>query len=248
MIIPSQALKIRLAKYIATSSILSRRQAEKAIEQKRVTVNKTLVSHMTCFVSSHDQVHLDGILLQSPERPRLWKCYKPRGCLVTRVDPFQRSTIYTVLNAPLPKTQRFLYVGRLDFDSEGLLLMTNTPILAHNLENPQYGWERYYRIEMQGIVPWTLCKLLNNPITYKGIRYPGCQIQDYVTTSYSTWITIILKEGKKREIRNRVQALGVKILRLIRTQFATIMLGTLQPKFWQEVPKHYWPALLLRNM
>ena len=159
---------------------------------------------------------------------------------MTRIDPFHRPTIYTVLNRPLPETQRFLYVGRLDFDSEGLLLMTNTPMVAHRLENPKYGWERYYRIELKGTIPWRVCKALKNPIFYEKIRYPGCEVGNYKTDSGFTWLTVVLKEGKKREIRNRVQVLGLELTRLIRTQFASIKLGELEPGAWQEVSQSHW--------
>ncbi|ETZ05553.1 pseudouridine synthase [Holospora undulata] len=236
---------MRLAKYVAERSSLSRRQAEEAIKCHRVNVNGVLVTHMTCFVSSQDRVDLDGVSLESPEVPCLWKCYKPRGCLVTRTDPFNRPTIYTELSKPLPLAQRFIYVGRLDFDSEGLLLMTNTSILAHILENPKYGWKRYYRVEIQGVKAWSLCKALKEPISYNGIQYKGCQIQDYSVALGATWLTVILTEGKKREIRNRLKALNLVVLQLIRIQFATIKLEPLHPKEWKEVPKNHWESFLL---
>lgn len=237
----------RLAKYLAKYSSLSRRQAEEAIISGRVHVNGVIVETVVCFVSEEDHVELDRKKVSSENTfLKLWKCYKPRGCLVTRTDPFQRPTIYSMLSPSIPAPCRLLYVGRLDFDSEGLLLMTNTPHVAHVLEKPSYGWVREYEVELQGKVPWKTCKRMEFPIHHGGILYPGCKINTYTAGASSTWISLSLTEGKKREIRNRIQSLGCKVTRLIRVRFAEIELGTLAQGFWEELSMKSWEHVLAR--
>lgn len=235
---------MRLAKYIALHSSLSRRQAEEAIQSGRVQVNGVLTETPVYFVSSQDQVQLDLTLLTpSAHVPRLWKCYKPRQCLVTRDDPFGRATIYDIFS-DISSSTRLVYVGRLDFDSEGLLLLTNTPQIAHMLESPVYQWKRTYRVELQGHIPLDTCLRMQQPITYQGMTYPGCEVTKDKRTATSTWIKLTLTEGKKREIRNRLAYLGCTVLRLIRIEFAGICLDSLKPKTWQELPYKSWNHIL----
>ena len=235
---------MRLAKYLALHSSLSRRQAEEAIYAGRVCVNGDVIDTPVCFVGLADVVQLDHQLVSSNAHvPRLWKCYKPRGCLVTRCDPFNRQTVYDVF-PDMGSSTRLVYVGRLDFDSEGLLLFTNTPQIAHTLESPARRWKRTYRVELEGAVPWEVCLRLRHPITYQGITYPGCEIKKDQKSDQSTWLKLTLTEGKKREIRNRLAYLGCRVLRLVRIEFAGIRLEGMQPRDWSELPNADWQHIL----
>jgi 23S rRNA pseudouridine2605 synthase len=237
---------VRLAKYIALYSSLSRRQAEDAIQSGRVWINGIVADTPVYFVNAQDQVQLDRTLLTpSACVPRLWKCYKPRGCLVTRHDPFGRPTIYDIFSDIFSST-RLVYIGRLDFDSEGLLLLTNTPQIAHMLESPVHQWKRTYRVELQGHISWEICLRMQQPITYEGVTYPGCDVKKDGKTATSTWIRLTLTEGKKREIRNRLAYLGCKVLRLIRVEFAGIGLDLLRPTMWQELSYESWKYIVDR--
>lgn len=223
---------MRLAKRIAQLFPFSRRQAERLIIEERVSVNGQKISTPAYLVSCNDLIQVDQHQAPENEHPRLYCYHKPAGCLVTCDDPFGRPTIFQRMNSPIP-VQRLLYVGRLDQDSEGLLMLTNAPAVAHQLQQP--GLLRTYNVLIFGPVPEKFLMPLTRPMEVEGWHYPGCHLQKISRYKGDTWVTLSLNEGKKREIRQRFKALGLPIKRLIRTEYGPFKLGLLQTRDWKEV-------------
>lgn len=228
-------MSIRLAKWIATTSSLSRRQAEEAIAQRRITVNGHIVDTPVFWVSEGHEVCLDGRPLSCPSQVVVWKAYKPRGCLVTRSDPQGRATLWDKLRFSLTEG-RAVTVGRLDYESEGLILMTNAPRLAHVLEHPETGWTRVYHVGVAGAVPAAVLAPLEKGFTVEGIHYRPCQVKILSTSPQQTWLRMALWEGKNREIRRLLAAVSVRVERLIRISFGPFALGGLRPGEVKKIP------------
>lgn len=213
---------IRLAPYIAMRSDLSRRQAEKAILEGRISLDGQIVS--TFCVDSVEGLVLDGCALERPKEARMWAYHKPVGELVTRYDPQGRATVFESVRTSVPEGP-LVAIGRLDYESEGLLLFTNTPIIAHQLETSR--WERTYQVWVRG----RLCRksLINlakgaciDEIFYRPFTFV---IGEQEGTR--TCLTLKLQEGKKREIRLLMRAIKLQVLRLTRISFGPFELGTL---------------------
>ena len=242
----------RIAKYLARAGVASRRDAEKLIAEGRVRVNNETVTQPAFFVQNDDLVVADGKLVDQPERTRLWRYNKPDGLVTTHRDPQGRPTVFEKLPPHLP---RVVSVGRLDLNSEGLLLLTNDGGLARRLELPSNDWIRRYRVRVFGNPQPEELAALSKGITVEGIRYKGIEAALDSRKGDNCWLTIGLQEGRNREIRRVMQHLGWQVTRLIRVAYGPFQLGTLargavdeiSPKVLREQlsvearPKVIWP-------
>ena len=215
----------RIAKHIARAGICSRRDAEARIADGRVTVNGEVISSPALNVTTADIITVDGKPLPAREPAMLWRYYKPRGLVVSARDEKDRQTTFDHLPANLP---RVLTVGRLDMDSEGLLLLTNDGGLARHLELPSTGWSRKYRVRVQGHVdPESLASLAGG-ITIDGIRYGEIDARLDRQLASNAWLSIAIREGKNREVRRIMEHLGHQVSRLIRVSYGPFQLGDLE--------------------
>jgi 23S rRNA pseudouridine2605 synthase len=222
----------RIAKVIARAGLASRRQAEAWIEGGRVSVNGQVIASPALNVTAKDIVAVDGQPLPPRERTRLFLYHKPRGLVTTHADPAGRPTIFAALSPDLP---RLISVGRLDLDTEGLLLLTNDGGLARILELPATGWLRRYRVRAHGQVRQDQLDRLRGGVTIDGIRYgPIDAALDRVQGS-NVWLTFAIREGKNREVKSVLGHLGLAVNRLIRVSFGPFQLGELPAGAIEEV-------------
>ena len=229
----------RVAKVMARAGVCSRRDAEKWITAGRVAVNgETLVSAART-VTTADIVTVDGVPLPTAERTRLWRYHKPAGLVTSHRDEKNRPTVFSTLPPDLP---RVVSVGRLDLNSEGLLLLTNDGGLARDLELPARGWVRRYRVRVHGRVAAAALARLKDGVTIEGVRYgPINAVIDVApgaTPKANTWLMVTLTEGKNREIRRVMEWLQLTVNRLIRVAYGPFQLGPLEPGALEEVPRH----------
>lgn len=223
----------RIAKAIARAGICSRRDAEAMIVEGRVIVNGKKISSPALNVTERDDIRIDGKPLPQPERTRLFRYYKPRGLVTTAKDPEGRPTVFESLPDGLP---RVISVGRLDLNSEGLLLLTNDGELARKLELPATGWVRRYRVRINGDVDERHLAQLNKGIEVDGVRYGAIQATLDRQQGDNSWLTMSLTEGKNREIRKICGHFGWPVSRLIRVAYGPFQLGHLQKGDIEEVP------------
>jgi 23S rRNA pseudouridine2605 synthase len=222
----------RIAKAIARAGLASRREAEEWIAAGRVAVNGTVINTPALNVTPRDRISVDGTPLPERERTRLFLYHKPRGLMTTRADPQGRPTVFANLPAHLP---RLVSVGRLDFNTEGLLLLTNDGALARLLELPQTGWLRRYRVRAHGSVTQDRLDALRAGITVDGIRYGPIEAAIERVQGTNLWLTFAIREGKHREVRNVLGDLGLAVTRLIRVSFGPFQLGELAAGAVEEV-------------
>jgi 23S rRNA pseudouridine2605 synthase len=222
----------RIAKVIARAGLASRREAEAWITAGRVSVNGQVISSAALNVRQEDRICVDGRPLPTRERTRLFLYHKPRGLLTTHRDARGRPTIFTSLPQQLP---RLISVGRLDLNTEGLLLLTNDGGLARVLELPSTGWLRRYRVRAHGRVPPEQLAALRHGISIGGIRYGPIEASIDRVQASNIWITFAIREGKNREVRNVLGHLGLAVNRLIRVSFGPFQLGDLAPGEIEEV-------------
>lgn len=220
----------RLAKFIAAAGICSRRQAEKLILAGEIIVDNKVVITPVMNVSNKNIVKVRGDVIKYNTHERLWIYYKPIGVITTHNDPQKRQTVFGLLRNKLP---RVISVGRLDLNSEGLLLLTNCGKLAHKMELPKSNIERTYLVKAYGDPK--LVKFDGKPINIKGITYNLKSIKLIKSLRNNPWFEVILKEGKNREIRKIFEYFGLKINRLIRTKYGKYKLGQLKPGEYTEV-------------
>lgn len=213
---------VRIAKAIARAGLTSRRDAEAWIAQGRVAVNGETITTPAVTVTARDRVTVDGAPLPERERTRLFLYYKPVGLVTTNADPEGRPTIFAALPKSLP---RLISIGRLDIATEGLLLLTNDGGLARVLELPATGWVRRYRVRAHGHVEPAALARLRDGITIDGIHYGPIEATLDREQGANVWLTVAIREGKNREIRNVVDALGLQANRLIRLSFGPFQLG-----------------------
>jgi 23S rRNA pseudouridine2605 synthase len=231
----------RVAKRIARAGVASRREAERLIDAGRVSVNGTVIRSPALDVGADDEIAIDGTPLPKPERTRLWRYHKPAGLLVSRSDPHGRRTIYMELP---PELGHAISVGRLDINSEGLLLLTNDGELSRRLELPTEGLVRRYRARAFGHIDQKALDRLKNGITVEGVRYGPITATLEEARGANAWIALSLAEGKNREVRKVLAALGLKVNRLIRTHYGPFALGDMPPGAVAEVPA----ASLMREL
>src|SRR5262245_12165196 len=214
----------RIAKVIARAGLASRREAEAWIAAGRVAVNGEPIASPARNVTAADQIAVDGQPLPARERTRLFLYHKPRGLVTTHADPGGRPTIFGVLPRGLP---RLISVGRLDINTEGLLLLTNDGGLARVLELPATGWLRRYRVRAHGRVQQEALDRLRQGVTVEGIRYGAIEASIDRTQGSNVWLTFAIREGKKHEVKTVLGHLGLAVNRLIRVSFGPFQLGEL---------------------
>ena len=222
----------RIAKVIARAGLASRREAEAWIAAGRVAVNGKLVASPALNVGARDRIEVDGQPLPMRERTRLFLYHKQRGLLTTHADPGGRPTNFSVLPKELP---RLISVGRLDLNTEGLLLLTNDGGLARALELPATGWLRRYRVRAHGSVAQAQLDALRRGITIDGVRYGDIEATVDRSQGSNVWLTFAIREGKNREVKNVLGHLGLAVNRLIRVSFGPFRLGDLSEGAIEEV-------------
>jgi 23S rRNA pseudouridine2605 synthase len=214
----------RIAKVIARAGLCSRRCAEQWIAEGRVAVNGRVLATPAVLVTAEDAVSVDGRELPDRQRARLWRYHKPPGLLTTHNDPQGRPTVFQRLPAELG---RVISVGRLDLNSEGLLLLTNDGALARRLELPATGWTRRYRVRAHGAVEQAALDRLARGITVDGVHYGPIEAKLDRLQGANAWLTLALQEGKNREVRTVLETLGLAVNRLIRVAYGPFQLGHL---------------------
>ena len=231
----------RLSKKIARSGFSSRREAEKYIESGRVKVNGIIIKELSFQVGINDQIHIDGRRINKEGKTRLWKFHKPKGLITSHKDEKSRQTIFQILPKNLP---RLITVGRLDLNSEGLLLLTNDGDLKRKLELPSSKVVRSYRVRAKGVANETKLSSLRQGITVDGISYRPMELNIIRQNTSNVWLSVRLMEGKNREIRLSFQAIGLQVNKLIRTSFGPITLGKLDKGQIEEVELNSFSAIL----
>lgn len=222
----------RLAKFMARSGVCSRRDAEELIKQKRVTVNGEIIDTPAFKVEGSEKILLDGEKLPEIEQTRLWLYHKPAGLLTTHKDTEARATVFDHLPAGLP---RVISVGRLDLNSEGLLLLTNNGELSRKLELPENGWSRRYKVRVHGFVNKNKLADLAKGATVDGINYGPVKAELESQNGTNSWLIVTLNEGKNREVRKLMKSIGLEVARLIRLSYGPFQLGNLKKGEVREV-------------
>ncbi len=224
----------RIAKLLARAGIASRRDVERMIAEGRIALNGEALTTPATLLESLAGVTVDGKPVRPPAAARLWRFYKPPSCLTAANDPKGRSTIYDRLPAGLP---RVIPVGRLDFMTEGLLLLTNDGELKRQLELPSTGVVRRYRARAFGDVTQARLEELSEGIEIEGVRYGSIDANLERRTGRNCWIELALTEGKNREVRRVLAFLGLQVSRLIRTSYGPFTIEDLEPGQVGEVQR-----------
>ncbi len=225
-----------MAKALARAGIASRREVERLIAEGKVALNGAPLTTPAVNVTPGDVLTVDGKLVAAAEPTRLFRYHKPAGLVTSHNDPRGRPTVFAALPPGLP---RLISIGRLDLNSEGLLLLTNDGELARALELPSSGWQRRYRARAYGRIDQTRLDTLKDGITVEGVRYGPIDARlDKAKdgpTGANLWLTLTLAEGKNREVRRVLEALGLTVNRLIRLAYGPFALATLEIGAVEEV-------------
>jgi 23S rRNA pseudouridine2605 synthase len=224
----------RIAKVLARAGLCSRRDAERWIEEGRVTVDGHRLSTPAVVVTPGSIILVDGKPLKEPEPSRLWRYHKPSGLVTSHRDEKGRPTLFDTLP---PELGRVISVGRLDLNSEGLLLLTNDGELARKLELPTTGWVRRYKVRVHGTVDPERFLPLANGAVIDGVRYGKIEVEFERQKGSNAWVTVALTEGKNREIRKVFEHLGYGVTRLLRLSYGPFQLGLLPRGGIEEVPR-----------
>ncbi len=214
----------RIAKVLARAGVASRREAERMIEAGRVAVNGKPIASPALNVTGADQIEVDGKPLAAPEPPRLWLYHKPAGLVTSARDEQGRRTVFDALPEGMP---RVMSVGRLDLNSEGLLLLTNDGAIKRRLELPSTGWLRRYRVRVKGAPDEAMLAPLRRGMEIEGDRFQPIEVALDRQQGANAWLTVGLREGKNREIRRLMEAVGLSVNRLIRVSYGPFQLGKL---------------------
>jgi len=224
----------RIAKRLARAGLCSRRDAERWIADGRVSVDGKVLDSPALAVTDASDIRVDGKPIPEPEPSRLWRYHKPAGLVTTHKDERGRPTVFERLPPNLP---RLISVGRLDLNSEGLLLLTNDGELARELELPARGWLRRYRVRVHGTVDPARLAALEKGLTIDGVAYGPIRAELDRTQGSNAWLTLSLREGKNREVRRVMEHLGLGVTRLIRIAYGPFQLGELERGQVDEVPR-----------
>ena len=222
----------RIAKVIARAGVASRREAERLIEGGAVSVNGATITSAALNVTPADKIVVNGKPIEPPAPTRLWLYHKPTGLITTERDEKGRDTVFASLPTDMG---RVLSVGRLDINSEGLLLLTNDGGLKRHLELPATGWLRRYRVRIKGAPSETDLEPLRKGLTVEGERFQGMDVSIDRIQGANAWLTVSLREGKNREIRRALDAVGFSVNRLIRVSYGPFQLGKLGQGDVEEV-------------
>lgn len=222
----------RIAKVLSRAGVASRREAERMIDAGRVAVNGKIITSPALNVVEKDRITVDGREITPPEPQRLWLYHKPAGLVTTTRDEKGRETIFDALPDDLP---RVMSVGRLDLNSEGLLLLTNDGGIKRQLELPSTGWLRRYRVRVKGAPSEASLEPLRKGLVVDGDTFQPMQVTLDRQQGANAWLTIGLREGRNREIRRAAEAVGLVVNRLIRISYGPFKLGDLKPGAVEEV-------------
>lgn len=239
---PSKQAEQRIAKVLAQAGVCSRREGERWVQAGRVSVNGVVITAPSYHVSPDDSIAVDGKHVKAKDKPRIWLYHKPIGLLTTHKDPQGRPTVFQALPRDMP---RVVSVGRLDQNSEGLLLLTNQGKIAHYFESSDQAYIRKYRVRVFGQIPRQMIEEINNGLKIKGIWYKKVKVGLEETKTWgqrsknaqNTWLRFELREGKNREIRNILAHFDLKISRLVRISYGPFKLDKLPPGAVKEVPR-----------
>ena len=223
----------RIAKRIARAGLCSRREAERWIEVGRVAVEGKILDSPAFNVAPEAVVTVDGKPIPEAKATRVWRFHKPAGCLSTNKDPQGRKTIFAVLPDDMP---RVMTIGRLDYNSEGLLLLTNDGDVARRLEHPETGWRRRYRVRVHGRVDEDRLAGLARGIKVDGFMYGPIEAVLEREQRSNAWLVMSLSEGKNREVRRVCEHIGLQVTRLIRISYGPFQLGNLPCGVCEAVP------------
>ena len=224
----------RIAKFIARSGVCSRREAEELIKQQRVSVNGVVVETPAFNVEGTEKIKIDGEKLPETEKTRVCIYHKPAGLVTSHKDEKGRQTVFDNLPAGMP---RVISVGRLDLNSEGLLILTNSGELSRKLELPSNGWSRRYKVKVHGKVDKAKLEGLEKGCEIDGVVYGAIKVVVDSEQGTNAWLTVTLQEGKNREIRKVMKSLGLEVARLIRVSYGPFQLGSLKKGEVREVPQ-----------
>ncbi len=222
----------RIAKFLARAGVASRRDVERMIAAGRVTLNGKVLDTPAVKVSEVDLITVDNKPIGAPDKLRVWRYYKPNGLVTSARDEKGRDTIFDHLPEGMP---RVMTVGRLDLNSEGLLLLTNDGELKRKLELPSTGWVRKYRVRIKGYPTDEVLEPLRRGITVDGERFMGMDVALDRQQGANAWLTIGLREGKNREIRRALNSIDLFVNRLIRVSYGPFQLNTLEPNNVEEI-------------
>ncbi|NLI74303.1 MAG: rRNA pseudouridine synthase [Euryarchaeota archaeon] len=231
----------RIAKVLSRAGVCSRREAERMIIDGRVAVDGSVLTSPAFNVTDENKITVDGKLISPFEETRVWRYYKPRGTITSERDPHGRPTVFSDLPDSMP---RVISVGRLDFNTEGLLLLTNDGELARYLELPSNAWMRRYLVRVSGHVGKRKLDSVANGVTIDGVRYGPVKIELERSESGNHWLSVSICEGKNREVRNIMSHLGLKVSRLIRVEYGPFSLGKLRKSSVVEVSPRVLKNLL----
>jgi 23S rRNA pseudouridine2605 synthase len=246
---PERVAPERVAKRLARAGLCSRREAERWIAEGRVTVDGMVLTSPALAVTEANEIRVDGAPLPAVSPARLWRYHKPKGLVTTHRDEKGRPTVFAALPQELP---RVVSVGRLDVNSEGLLLLTNDGALSRHLELPATGWLRRYKVRVHGDIDPARLAALGQGITIDGLAYGPIQTRIDRRQGSNLWLTMALGEGRNREVRCVVEHLGGTVTRLIRLSYGPFQLGNLPRGAVAEVPRkvlaeQLGPATALRT-
>jgi len=225
----------RIAKVMARAGLCSRRDAEIWIGEGRVSVNGTVITQPGVNVSDADDIRIDGVKLGPRTHTRLFLFHKPRGLVTTNHDPEGRPTVFDYLHEHHPDLPRVLSIGRLDINTEGLLLLTNDGGLSRLLELPTTGWVRRYKVRANGTTNQAVLDRLREGVTIDGVDYAGIEAVLDREQGANNWLTLSLREGKNREVKRVLEHIGLAVNRLIRLSFGPFQLGELPEGGLSEV-------------
>ena len=222
----------RIAKRMARAGLASRREAERMIAEGRVAVNGKTIDSPALNVTKSDSIIVDGKPLAASEPVRVWRYHKPSGLVTSNADEKGRDTVFDKLPPDMP---RVMSIGRLDLNSEGLLLLTNDGDLKRKLELPSTGWTRKYRVRANGSIEDKALAPLRAGVTVDGERFQPMTIDIDRVQGANIWLTVSIKEGKNREIRRALEFVGLKVNRLIRLSYGPFQLGELARGAVEEI-------------
>lgn len=224
----------RIAKVLARAGVCSRRDAERMIAEGRVAVDGSVLTSPAVNVTRRNAITVDGAPVAPTDETRVWRYHKAPGAITTARDPKGRPTVFDHLPEGIP---RVVSVGRLDFNTEGLLLLTNDGELARYLELPKNAWTRRYRVKVNGRVDQRKLSSVASGATIDGVRYRPVRIEVESDEGENHWLSVTINEGKNREVRNIMAYLGLKVARLVRVEYGPFSLGALPRGAVEEVPQ-----------
>jgi 23S rRNA pseudouridine2605 synthase len=227
----------RIAKVIARAGVCSRREAEQLILDGHVSLNHKVLKTAAMNVTEADQIRINGKLLPQKEASKLWRYHKPDGLVVSHKDPEGRPSVFDKLRQQLP---RVVSIGRLDINTEGLLLLTNDGEIERLLELPSSGWIRRYKVRAYGKMDDAGLKGLEQGVEIGGVSYGPIEAKIEKSQGDNVWMTVAIREGKNREVKKICEHVGLQVNRLIRISFGPFQLGELPRGGIEEVPQKFW--------